>query len=197
MSDHFQMLVDVDATVKEAAPLSLALVDRFRLLGVITGEANSECVLGGEGYRPGPTISGLYELRKSEGRFWELSTSGVEIHVGRGFNVWALGPAYHWFVCPSCEAEIDLFADDVSRHAVDKALNDWCSGVDSPLVGCPKCRTSCSIIVWRCKPPLGFGNLSVRFWNWPRLDAPAWKIDLATILREVTGHTIVSTFGKL
>src|SRR5207253_540544 len=97
MSDHFEMLVDVDVTAEEAEGVSRAVLHRFRKLGLITGRANGACVLGGKGYRPGPAVAGLYKLRKQECRFWELTTCGIEPRVGRGFNEWALGPVCEGF----------------------------------------------------------------------------------------------------
>jgi hypothetical protein len=64
-------------------------------------------------------------------------------------------------------------------------------------VHCLKCRKSRPIHEWQCKPPLGFGNLSFRFGNWPPLHSPAWKINIPAIVRDVTGHTIVETHGHL
>jgi hypothetical protein len=61
LSDNFVMLVDADATIEEAEEIKQRVLDRFRASGIIAGEANEECVLGGEGYRPGPAISQLYE----------------------------------------------------------------------------------------------------------------------------------------
>ena len=54
-----------------------------------------------------------------------------------------------------------------------------------------------SVTEWRFKPPLGFGNLSFRFWNWPPLDSPSWRIDIPALVRDVTGHRIVSTWGRI
>ena len=81
MSDNFEMLVDADATAEQADGVSHAVLDRFRKLGLIAGMVNSECVLGGMGYRPGPAVSESYMLETCGSRFWELVTSGVEPHV--------------------------------------------------------------------------------------------------------------------
>jgi hypothetical protein len=107
MSD-FEMLVDADVMAEEAEDVSRAVLGRFRELGLITGKLSDECVLGGKGYRPGPAVADLYKLRDGERRFWELVTCGVEPVVARGFNVWALGPSFEGFLCPSCAAKIEI-----------------------------------------------------------------------------------------
>jgi hypothetical protein len=93
MSDNFEMLIDVDTTAEEAEGALRAVLRQFRKLGLIIGKPTSDCALGGKGYRPGPAVSKSYKLEKRECRFWELVTCGMEPHVGRGFNEWALGPA--------------------------------------------------------------------------------------------------------
>src|SRR5438552_2820058 len=102
MSDNFEMLVDVDATPSQADGVARAVLDRFRNLGLISGDANADCVLGGTGYRPGNAVAELYKRRKTECRFWELVNCGVEPHAGRGFNELALGPSCEGFVCRAC-----------------------------------------------------------------------------------------------
>jgi hypothetical protein len=196
MSDNFEMLVDVDATPSQADEVARAVLDRFRNLGLITGDANPDCVLGGTGYRPGHAVAELYKRRKREGRFWELVTCGVEPHVGRGFNEWALGPSCEGFVCPACGAGIEPF-DDAFADAIGKAVGEWMDESGPALVPCPECRNKRSIAEWQCNPPFGFGNVSIRFWNWPPLDSPSWKIDIPGIVREVSGHTVVITHGHI
>ncbi len=195
MSDNFEMLVDVDATAQEAEDVCPAVLGHFRTLGLITGEANRECVLGGKGYRPGAAVAALYKLQKREYPFWELLTCGVEPQVGRGFNDLALGEVCEGFCCPSCAAEIEPFGEAFG-DAVSKAIREWEDGSGWARVPCPNCRKTRPITEWPCKPPLGFGNLSFRFWNWPPLNSPAWAIDIAGIVRDVSGHTIVRTYGR-
>jgi hypothetical protein len=195
MSDSFEMLVDVDATLSEANAVSQAVLDRFRQLGLITGEANSDCVLGGTGYRPGPAVADLYKREKREGRFWEMLTCGVEPNVGRSFNEYALGPVCEGFTCPSCGAHIASYAG--LGDALFKAIGEWMDQAGQALTPCPICSAEHPITQWQCKPPMGFGNVSFRFWNWPPFGPPSWKIDIPGIVREVTGHSIVSTYGHL
>lgn len=196
MSDNFQMLVDVDATPGEADGVARSVLRLFRQLGLITGEANPDCVLGGTGYRPGPAVADAYILRRRDLRFWELRTSGVEPKVGRSFNDWALGPSCEGFTCPACAAVIEPFGDPF-MDAIFKAVGEWTDESGPALVPCPECRKERPITEWQCKPPFGFGNVSFRFWNWPPLDSPSWKVDIAGIVWEATGHTLVITHGHL
>jgi hypothetical protein len=190
------MLVDVEATADEAEQLSCAVLDRFRDVGLIAGTLTRECALGGEGYPPGPAIPDLYALEGDEGPFWQLITSGVEPRVGRDFNEWALGPVCEGFTCSTCRAEIEPFSDEMG-DSVAKAVAAWIDQTGSILVTCPRCGSTRPITEWECKPPLGFGNLAFRFWNWPPLDLPSWKLDIVAIVREVTGHAMVRTHGHI
>jgi hypothetical protein len=156
---------------------------------------NSDCVLGGEGYRPGHAVQSLYTLAEREGRFWSLKTCGVEPEIGRHFNFWALGPVFHHFTCPTCGAE--LREDDSFKDAVGDALNAWAAQSGSDTVACPMCAGEHPITEWPCKPPLGFGNLSFTFWNWPPLDSSSWKVDIPAIVEAVTSHRIVRTYGHI
>jgi hypothetical protein len=196
MSDNFEMLVDVDASAEEAESVSGAVLGQFRATGLITGEANDECVLGGKGYRPGPAVADLYKLQKHGHPFWELVTCGVEPQVGRGFNAWALGPVFQGFFCPSCAAEVEPFGDEMG-DSVGKAISEWLNASGPAVVSCPKCRKKRPITEWHSKPLLGFGNLSFTFWNWPPLDSPRWAIDIADLVRGASGHTIVRTYGHI
>ncbi len=196
MSDSFEMLVDVDATLDEADGLQRAVIDRFRTLGLITGELDPDCVLGGRGYHPGPAIPQFYDRDEREGAFWELRTCGVEPQVRRSYNFWALGPACEGLTCPACRTTVKPLNDEFG-DAVGEALGEWDNESGPALLTCPQCSQSQTITEWQCHPPLGFGNLSFRFWNWPPLDLPSWKIDIAGIVREVTGHRIEATHGHL
>lgn len=196
MSDNFEMLVDVDATAEEAAELARAVLERFHTLGLISGDPNGDCVPGGQGYRPGSAVADLYKRQTREGRFWELLTCGVEPLIGRGLNEWALGPVCEGFTCSACGAEIEPFGNEFG-DSVGKAIGEWYDQSGAALLECPQCAHKRSITDWCCKPPLAFGNLAFRFWNWPPLDSPSWSIDLATIVREVTSHRVVSTHGHM
>jgi hypothetical protein len=182
--------VDVD----EAESVSRDVLDRFRALGLITGRASRDCVLGGKGYRPGPAVAGLYKPMKGEYTFWKLATCGVEPVIERGFNECAMGPSCDGYHCSACGADIGPF-DAAFDDSASRAVRKWLNGAARPTVQCPRCGKRRPITEWECRPPLGFGNLAFRFWNWPPLDSRSWKIDVPGVVREVCGHTIVRTYG--
>jgi hypothetical protein len=197
MSDHFQMLVDVDATPDQADEIIQLVLARFRSLGLITGDATPDCVLGGEGFRPGPAIPDLYQVvGKNDYRFWRAQISGVETKAGRSFNEWALGPSCNGFACPNCQASIEAF-DDTFTDSFFSGIGEWFEQTGEGLVECPQCRKALPVTSWECSPPLGFGNARFFFWNWPPFDYPAWKIDVVKVVQEVTGHEIVKTHGHI
>jgi hypothetical protein len=196
MGTNFEMLVDVDVTAEHAEALCHAVLNRFRELRLITGKANDECVLGGQGYPPGSAVANLYKREEREYPFWEAATCGVEPEVGRGFNAWALGPVFKGFFCPSCGAQVEPLGGEMG-NSVGKVIREWLDASGPALVACPKCRRKHRISQWHCKPPLGFGNLSFRFWNWPPLNSPAWGIDIAGVVRDISGHTIIRTYGHI
>jgi len=196
MSDSFERVVDIEVSADDAPALCQEVVDRLRALGIITGRLTKECVLGGTGYLPGESIANFYEREKRESAFWELHTCGVEPTVGWHFNVWALGEAFDSFVCPVCQAEIGPQVEEF-HDALGEKITECLEKTGNALVACPHCQTKSQLTKWGCRPPLGFGNLSFSFWNWPPFDSPAWKIDIAAILREVTGHEVVMTYGRI
>jgi hypothetical protein len=196
MSNHFQMLVDQDAKIEDADELLVRVLHRYRDEGLIVGGANAACVLGGEGYRPGPVIPEAYELRESEIRFWERQTCGVELQVGRAFNYWAYGPSCEGFSCPICKAEYAADDERVSEMFSD-AIGQWVEESGPALARCAACARPVPLTEWVWRPPLGFGNLSIRFWNWPSLHSPGWRISVQKITEQATGHKLVYTYGMI
>ena len=193
MSDYFEMLVDVEVTEEHAADLGLKVGKFFQEVGLISGQSNRDCVLGGEGYLPGPAIKKLYEGGEEQ-PFWELAVCGVEFVVLRGFNEWALGPAFENIVCPRCSTKIETLSDAFSDPVVE-SIGEWLEQSGSGLLVCPACQSGSTINDWQSKPPLGFGNLALRFWNWPPLDSSDWKIKIPSLFAEATKHSIVRTWG--
>jgi hypothetical protein len=162
---------------------------------LITGEANPDCVLGGVGYHPGPALWKVYQPVENEFRFWESRSSGVQARVGREFNYWALGPCCEGTACPKCNSEFEP-DDDRLVDQLFEASGHWAEQSGPMLVSCPECGSDVVVTEWVCKPPLAFGNLAFTFWGWPELDAPGWKIDIPALVKEITDHRLVHTYGK-
>jgi hypothetical protein len=196
MSQGFQMLVDQDVKAGEASDLLARVLHRYREERLIMGEANAACVLGGEGYRPGPAIRKVYKLKESEIPFWELNTCGIEPQVGRQFNYWAYGPSCEGFSCPLCEAEYAPGDERVSDRLSD-AVSQWAQESGPSVVRCAVCDREVPLTEWLWRPPLGFGNLSIRFWNWPSFRSPGWRINFQEITEGATGHKLIYTYGRV
>ena len=125
---------------------------------------------GSLGYRPGPAVHQVYELPENELPFWDHITCGVELRVGRDFNHWAYGPSCEGYSCPLCNQEFEPDNEDLA-DVLSEAIGQWIEQSGPALVPCPSCKGHVPVTEWRCQPPLGFGNLSVVFWNWPPLDS--------------------------
>jgi hypothetical protein len=201
MSDSFEMLVDVDVSEGDAQELSAKVIEALVDRGLIVATANEDCVLGGMGYFIGPKIKRAYKLSQGEGAFWKLTTSGVEPVVQRGFNEWALGPVCEGLICPSCRAKFMPFDEKLGDTFGDpfaKSIGNWMKGIDAASAClCPRCSATIPLTEWGCDPPLGFGNLAFRFWNWPPLRSSGWRIDICELVQRETGHRVVHTHGHI
>jgi hypothetical protein len=179
MSDSFQLLVDVDAILEEAPFLAESVVNRLDQLGLIVGPLDSECVLGGVGYRPGARAAKLYRPSPREGRFWELKTCGVEPITKRSFNEWM---QCDYLECHACRPKFEPFCEELGNRVVI-AIGEWMNQTAPGLLRCPRCGVGRTIDSWSASPPIGFGNLFFRFWNWPPFDLPAWKTDVPALVQ--------------
>jgi hypothetical protein len=172
------------------------VLHRLRTSGLIMGELNSDCVLGGKGYSPGPAVPELYALGESKHPFWKLRTCGVEPEVGRGFNYWAYGPSCEGSTCPKCNAPYEPW-NDLLRDEFSRAIELWMRQSGPALVKCAICAGDVRLTDWLWHPPLAFSNLRFTFWNWPPFELPAWRIDVRALVEEALGHRSVYTYGRL
>jgi len=69
VSEHFEMLVDPDVSMADAAKPADQLVVALRDTRLITGDLSSECVLGGSGYHVGPGAQEIYQPSQNEVAF--------------------------------------------------------------------------------------------------------------------------------
>lgn len=196
MSDSFEMLVDEDVSLFDAPAVCNKVIAEFKERQLIEGEPTPNCVLGGTGYRPGLAVPTIYIPEPNECRFWKLTTSGVEVSIQRSFNLWALGPACEYFICPNCHVK-HIRSDSPLWDRIFEAAGNWLGHNIDVNIACPSCGNGAPIFDWHSSPPLGFGNLSFLFWNWPPLDLPGWKLDIPKLVREITGHSIVISWGRI
>jgi hypothetical protein len=200
MSSCYWRLVDVDVSVKDAPALCKKVIDRLRKMELITGRLIEKR----GGYLPGTAITKFKHYRhdiskyfpKPETDFYDLIQCGVEPIVGRHYNVWALPEAWGGATCSACGKEISS-RDQKFFHAICDGVQKWEEEAGRALIACPKCKKKADVTKWQCRTPLGFGNLSFSFWNWPEFDSEDWNIDIPAIVGEVTGHKLVTTYGLL
>jgi hypothetical protein len=199
LSDHFDMLVVSDVTVADAEQVSRRVIAGFLEQGLIAGHATPDCTLGKAGYRPGPAVTRLevYKPESGDDQFWNLLTCGLEPRIGRGFNDLALGSVCEGMGCPTCGAVFEPGAHDEFYKALIRAIDQWFADAADIDVRCPVCRHDTPVTGWQSTPPLGFGNLSFRFWNWTPLKSLCWKVDIIALARQISGHAIIHTYGHL
>lgn len=210
MGDQFQMLVDAEVSIEDAGTVAADVFRGLKKRGLIEGQLDADCVLGGTGYRAGPAVAEAYEidgrsfpfrikgvdrvLHARELKFWKLRTSGVQSVIGRNFNTMVLGPSHDGLSCPVCKAPVDIRQIDPTFIA---AVDEWYSMTGPGLVQCPFCAADVELAMWNFTPPLGIGNLHFKFWNWPNFEASEWLIDIPEMVRDLTGHRIIHTWGRI
>ena len=185
-------IVDLEVSEEDAPELAKKVVSKLFEQGLIAGELSNERVLGNDGYAPGPNLPNICE---DEGQFWTLTTSGVSIKVGRSLNYWALAEALEYAQCPLCKIKHDH--DRIWETNIGDALDAWYSQQLEISLSCHNCDQASLFKNWVFSPPLGFGNLSFTFWNWPPFDDPCWKMDIPQIVKDALRHEIEISWGRL
>jgi len=194
MSDSYQALIDWDATAQTASALADRAIGALIEQNIILADPNPDCVLGTNGYPPGPALRGLYDLGEHECCYWDLATNGVEVTVGRWINMFAI-PMLEWIVCPHCEAKYRLERQFGDRFGEE--IGRWLKEYETSAIVCESCGEGSRVDKGQAKPHLGFSILTFQFWNWPSLNAPTWKIDLPDVLSAALGHGLTHTWGRL
>jgi len=82
MGDHFQVLVFRSVTEADACGIGGVLRDFLLTRDIIAGAPSEGPVLGGIGYRPGPSALSVCE-QGNWPSFLDLRTNGLEIKIGR------------------------------------------------------------------------------------------------------------------
>jgi hypothetical protein len=144
------------------------------------------------GHPVGPRCGDHYVLGENEAGFWQIRTSGVEVHDTLWTNLFGL-TVFESAVCRSCGA---IQSDDFVDHIVE-AMGDPEEQCGPPELTCPACDAAASIHAWATTPHLGFVHFAVVFWNWPGFDSPGWRIDVPALLSEAVGRTLTWTYGRV
>ncbi|MEW2492099.1 hypothetical protein AB0942_00835 [Streptomyces nodosus] len=191
MGDHFQTLVDLDATPVDAEVLAARGLELLVEEEMVRAE-RADCVLGASwGYPPGPRWA------RAVGREdWEPS-DGLKIETGRTVFHGGQGDA-GYAVCPHCAAQVDLYTDewDVIEGAwepFDQAMGTW-HDTGRAAVVCPHCGRAGELAAWLWdNDHYAFGYLGFEFWDWPEF-SPGFLERFAGMLG---GHRTVLVGGKL
>lgn len=121
----------------------------------------SDCVpgSGGKSHAPGPNYTVAVDVPYPH--IHSLATNGVEFTLGRIVEIDPQGSFQA--TCPKCVEEFTPGED------MYDAISNWHEGANDVSVACPKCVHVTRLLDWPIKPVWGFGNLVIKFWNWPML----------------------------
>lgn len=176
MSDSAQVLAiaipNAPTTTAEAAKLLAWLVAE----GIVEAMP-SDCGLGALAHGPGPNVASV--LVKQEPGFSDfrtLMTNGMAIKSTLRCVLQVAGDRSPRFRCPSCNARVDV--DDVWSLAED-------AFIPPPDVECDACQKRSPVEALVVKGG-AFGNLVLRFWNWP----PLTDAFLATVAERCGGPVV-------
>ncbi|MCL2582368.1 MAG: zinc-ribbon domain-containing protein [Streptosporangiales bacterium] len=183
MGNWFQTLVDIEATADEAAVLGKSLIDWLLHTGVIAGEPSNDCVLGGDGYRPGERYATALADPSED---WFLGPGVNGVRATTESNVFHAGQLGVHVECPRCQNEVDF------EDAIVPGIDDWLFDGGTGIRPCPGCGTRFTLNGWNWQPPWAFGYLGLEFWNWPLLS----KQFIASV-GERLGHRLVVVEGKV
>ncbi len=180
--NHFQVVVDGDAAAGEVDRLAERALE-WLIDEHIVEESPSRCVPDRRklGHRPGEDWqAAIVELDEY---FLSLDFNGVQVEKGRQiFDAGTYDPMPY---CPHCNQPRETDGD---RR---QAINAWQSSAGDIVLQCPHCERSAPLVDWRHDPPIGFGCLGFRFWNWPSLNR-----EFIERLAAVLGHRLILVEGR-
>jgi hypothetical protein len=185
MGDHFQIVVDEDVSLADAAQVSREILKWLTERGVVQATPVN-CVLGRDevGYPPGPNYREVIEGSEHEDHLLGLRVNGLQVDIGR--------EVYH-----PCQGDIKIFCPKCRiQSEFNKAWNtsivEWLRDEGEGLLRCPKCEHIRSVTEWIYDPPWGFGELGLTFWNWPMM-----RESFVEELRAQFRHRTAFVVGKL
>ncbi|MGM0558584.1 MAG: hypothetical protein ACQEVA_19520 [Myxococcota bacterium] len=115
--------------------------------------------------------------------FLELDDNGVVGRIQR--RIIDPGEFRASVICPEC-LEPRAFDEQWTRRG-----RRWIDQDGSTDLSCPKCSAVTPVQDWAYAPPVGFGNYSVTFWNWPSINR-----EFINQLQQVVGSHISLIEGK-
>ncbi|MGI9421708.1 MAG: hypothetical protein ACR2PA_00770 [Hyphomicrobiaceae bacterium] len=183
MGNHFQTVVDRDATEHEVPELADRVLQWLFDEGIISRKMSQHCVIASEpGYLPGPKHDKI--VTESDPNLMAPGgVNGLEIVTEK--TVFHAGQADIKLVCSSCSGRFD------APDRWGDAVGDWFDG-DPGLLPCPACGEVQPITEWKHDPNWAFAYLGFTFWNWPPLTD-----EFVAKAGYRLGHRVVLVAGKL
>ncbi len=163
MSDHTQVIVDLEAVEQEAGALAERLCAWLAEEGLIEPAPADSELEQDRGHAPGPHFRKALESGQVEEGFLGLRTNRVCFPTGR--RVFDAGGNGIELACPICGATLTPGSE------WSNAVGAWYEGDDEASFPCPFCGKVQRLTAWRGPWPWGFGCLALEFWNWPPLSA--------------------------
>ncbi|MFC8273255.1 hypothetical protein ACFUJR_12140 [Streptomyces sp. NPDC057271] len=190
MGNHFQTVVDLDATAAQAPTLARHALEWLVTEGIVRAEP-SDCVLGAPlGHPPGPRWASAVAIEDRE------PCGGLRIEVGRTAFHGGQGDA-QYATCPHCASRTALYTDDWDHvegasEPFDRAMSAW-RATGSATVDCVHCGRAGELADWTWADDFyAFGHLGFEFWDWTEFD-PRFLDAFAAALG---GHRVVRVWGK-
>lgn len=183
MGDWYQTAADLDADMQSAEATATRLREWMISQKIIVAEP-SDCVLSeGPGYVPG--VNYTLAVDKPSQMLLKLQTNGVAF-IAEHSVFYSVGMSDITLVCGSCGKSFK------SNDPWSVAVDEWYANKGPGILRCEHCGAEVPITEWRHDPPWAFGNVGVKFWNWPAL-REEFLIELGKIVR----HRFRLVIGKM
>lgn len=188
----YQCVVDRDVRSEDEARELGAVILTWLVDERIVAGSLTPCGLGADDMAYAPGINFMKAAGGAENSasncnyaaFSTMATNGMQVitHRELSFNMQGDFAAVR---CPACDAESEQGAN------WSAAAEAWHAGQAGKLL-CTLCGEINPISEWEHIDPIGFGNLTFKFWDWP----PLSESFLAELSQRLGHRTIVIT-GKM
>lgn len=168
---NFQALV-FNVPVDQAPSMLARHLRNFLITEQVIEPKQSDCAPGSGGKSYAPGLGYTIAVDVPNPHLFSLATNGVEFTLGRIVEIDPQGSFKA--TCPKCA---NVFTPGENVY---DAISSWYEGEDDVSVACPKCLHVVRLVDWSIVPAWGFGNLALKFWNWPML-RPQFIEKLASI----------------
>ena len=192
MGDWFQVLVDTEVTLEEAAATAergLVWLIQEEILGPEPGDYG----LGKpDGYPPGNRFEKAVELSEGYQHLRKLHTNGLQIYIAKDWFLFLGGQGSHIEIeCDRC-GPLGCYVNMYDLPGFEDALNRPNENIKDVTYTCPRCGYEKRITEWEYHNSLAFGNLAFKFWNWP-----PFRDDFIQAFEQRLGHQLTLIAGKL